>query len=503
MHSLIALRGVGLTFADHSCFENITAELRAGERIGLIGPNGAGKSSLLKLLAGEEPPGGHVDGYVERSVGLRVLRLGQFPETVAALDRSGGEVFQHEFARALRAAPDVLLLDEPGNHLDARNRSLLIRRIQNYSGAVIVASHDLKLLRACCPQLWALEANPAHNVRTAARYRLRVFAGDYDAYLRERAAEGRAHAAAEMELRARERYLRNQRDREIRRAASSRRTNRNENDRNLLRAMQERGSRTAGKHGRRTAARQERLAKEFVEHRNRGELRRVPRFHFQALEASSTGRALATVRQGTAGYGSGGPVFAPISFTLNAGDRLAVTGDNGDGKSTLLRAMISDPLIQRGGEWHVPAPGRAGVERVAHIDQFFAQLNPRRSVFEELRSVRPDWPPAQLRRHLNDALFSTNAEVARLVRDLSGGERARLSFSRVAARPPRLLLLDEINNQLDLDSREIVVSAVSEYIARGGTLMIVAHESEFLRAIGVTTELRVTRHASIRDTDAD
>lgn len=512
MHSLIVLREVGLTFADHICFENFSAELHAGDRVGLIGPNGSGKTSLLKLLAGEAAAGdsdnaAHIDGAIQRPPNLRVARSKQFPPREIA-GQSGGEIFQSEFARALREDPDVLLLDEPDNHLDEGHRARLIRRLRDFPGSLVVASHKPELLRTLCTKLWVFEERPASSARASARYRLRIFHGDYDAYRQEREIEERAHSAEFLELRSRERSIKSEQERELRRAASSRRANRGENDRNLRRGMQERASRTKGKHGRRTAAARTRLQQDIVEHRECASHRRVPRFRFNFIPEDSRRRngnsAIATVRSGSAGFQADErTIFAPLSFTLRAGESLGIRGNNGAGKSTLLAALRSAPGIYRQGEWHVPQASQDGFARIAWIDQFFAQLQPERTVLEEIMSVQPGWTHSRAREHLNDALFSTNAEIARRVADLSGGERARLSFARIAARPPRLLLLDEINNHLDLESRSTVIEALQNFARAGGAFVIASHDVDFLRALGLTSELRVFRRRPPRDSDAD
>lgn len=488
MHPPIVLQHVGVRFADHICFENFSASLYPGDRIGLIGPNGSGKTSLLKLLADELPDAAHIDGRIHPTPekhAIRAIRMHQFPLDPTKIDRSGGELFQQDFAQTLRADPELLLLDEPTNHLDQRNRRRLIRQLNAYTGTLIVATHDTQFLRECTTTLWAFETNAG-----SAGHCVRIYPGGYDAYVEERTAIARALAAEKVELKTRERSMKEHQQQEQRRAASSRRTNRNENDKNLVRAMQDRGSRTQGKHGKRSAARFTRLTEDQANHRERAAKSRTARFRFRPIEAVRPGRAILTVRDGTCGYPPATAVFATVSFTLHAGDRLAVTGNNGSGKSSLLRTLAWHPRIWRRGEWHLPDPGHTA-NQIAWIDQFFGQFETNGTVLEELQKTASDWSHAALRRHLNDALFSTNAEVHRPITDLSGGERARLSFACLAARPPRLLLLDEINNHLDRETRTAVVVALQEYVTIGGALVIVSHDADFLEAVGVTDRLEL------------
>ncbi len=499
MHALLELRNASASFADHLCFENFHARLHPGDRIGVIGPNGCGKSSLLRIIERGAAPASDsasnsayadgLEGELTGARGLRVLRMDQFP--AAPGRQSGGERVQHEFARLLRQSPDLLLLDEPGNHLDAKHRRRMLRQLRTFDGTLVIVTHDVEILRECCAKLWVFEARPAH---IAARFDIRVFDGGIDAYRRESAYEKRAHETERDELRSRERKLQQDRQREIRRAAGSRRANRGESDRNLLRKMQDRGSRTAGKHGRRSANQASELKADVAAHRERDRRAREARFRFEALPPKPGGQAILSVRDGALAFGT--PLFAPVSFMLQPGESLALVGENGAGKSTLLRSLSGgQTAARRTGEWYLPAPAnrkdQPGGERIAWIEQFFQQLPTHGSVLEALRNIRPDWDHAQLRRHLNDALFSTNADISRPVSALSGGERARLSFACIAARPPALLLLDEINNHLDLATRAAIAEALRSYCAAGGALLIVSHDPEFLEAAGVSAELRL------------
>ena len=178
------------------------------------------------------------------------------------------------------------------------------------------------------------------------------------------------------------------------------------------------------------------------------------------------------LRQASCGYTGRPAVVRDLNLQITTRGRFALLGKNGSGKSSVLRALAGDPQLWRAGEWQLPPQ-----DRVQHIDQFFSHLCSESSVRETLRRYCPaGWDEAQLRAHLNDALFSKPAQVERRVGELSGGERARLSFACVAANPPGLLLLDEISNHLDLRARTACLDLLAEF---PGAVLLVSHDAVF------------------------
>ena len=156
-------------------------------------------------------------------------------------------------------------------------------------------------------------------------------------------------------------------------------------------------------------------------------------------------------------------------------------GDNGSGKSTILKGILGDAKIFRNGTWYVPRSANIG-----YLDQHYATLNPEISVLESIAELVPTWSHIEIRRHLNDFLFRKNHETNILVKYLSGGEKARLSLAIIAAKTPSLLLLDEITNNLDLESREHVIEVLYNY---PGAMIVISHDDDFLNAIGVEDKL--------------
>ena len=164
---------------------------------------------------------------------------------------------------------------------------------------------------------------------------------------------------------------------------------------------------------------------------------------------------------------------------------MAITGDNGSGKSTLIKAILGDESVCKTGDWH-------GVkqEDIGYLDQHYGTLNPDQTVLETIANLVPHWPHAEIRRHLNAFLFRKNEEVNALVGTLSGGEKARLSLAQIAARTPKLLILDEITNNLDLETKGHVIQVLKSY---PGAMIMISHEADFLEAIEVKHYL-IIRH---------
>jgi ATPase subunit of ABC transporter with duplicated ATPase domains len=208
----------------------------------------------------------------------------------------------------------------------------------------------------------------------------------------------------------------------------------------------------------------------------------VPKF---SLSGSDAGRGMIIQISGASvGYFEGQPILSGISLSLGSGQHMAITGDNGSGKSTLIKAILGDESVCKTGEWHVIKR-----EDVGYLDQHYGTLNPDKTVLETIADLVPAWPHTEVRRHLNDFLFRKNEEVNALVRTLSGGEKARLSLAQIAAKTPKLLILDEITNNLDLETKEHVAQVLKYY---PGAMIVISHEADFLEEIGVNSYFKIT-----------
>ena len=503
---MIQLSALSKSFGDRILLDAVTWQIDDRERVGLSGPNGAGKTTLLKMLAGlEEPDGGMIVkpagltiGYLPQdglSYSGRTLReeaslafkplLDMKAEIASLEDRLGDDTASHEeheamltryselqdafrrgegytielkvttvlrglgfsdddmekptetfsggwqmriaLARLLLGRPGLLLLDEPTNHLDLDARNWLEEYLSDYPHAVILVSHDRFFLDAVVTRITEI------GMRTLTDY-----VGNYSAYIRER--------DARME---RLRQMKRDQDDEIERMQAFI---------NRFRYQATKASQVQSRI---------KMLDKIVRIEIPPERRRV-RFHFPQTQKS--GRMVMELKHVRKAYGST-RVFSDVNLHLERGDRIALIGPNGVGKSTLMR-MLSG----------VEAPD-AGTRTEGHqvVMQYFAQdeaarLDPTLTVYQTLAGDAPIHMVPNIRTILGGFLFSGD-DIEKPVRVLSGGERTRLAVARMLLRPANTLLLDEPTNHLDLDSKDVLLEALEDF---GGTLIFVSHDRYFV-----------------------
>ncbi|GHJ16848.1 ABC-F family ATP-binding cassette domain-containing protein [Micromonospora sp. AKA38] len=499
-----------------------------GGRTGLVAPNGSGKTTLLRLIAGElRPTAGAVTvrgvlGYlpqhlpfavdqtvaqvlgVDRAVAaLHAIEAGDAREehftavgddwdveerTHAelvrlglgglALDRrlgtlSGGQVISLGLVGQLLRRPDVLLLDEPTNNLDEAARERLTAVLRGWTGCLLVASHDRALL------------DEMDRIAALAPDELRWYGGDFTAYEQavraEREVVQRQVRGAEQDLKRQKRELQQARERAARRAATAAR---NLPDAGLARIVagglkrdaQVSAGRAAETHAARLGDAQHRLDQASRAARQDDKIvidlpdTAVPAgrtvFHGERLCAEYAGRQ----------------VFDGIDLTVRGPERIALTGANGTGKSTLLRLVSGDQQPTAGTATRVEG-------RVAYLSQRLDLLDPARTVAENLAAFAPGLADAERMNLLARFLFRGD-RVHLPVRVLSGGELLRATLACVlnAEPAPQLLLLDEPTNNLDLDSVAQLAGALGGY---RGALLVVSHDPRFLADLGVDRWLRL------------
>ncbi len=202
-----------------------------------------------------------------------------------------------------------------------------------------------------------------------------------------------------------------------------------------------------------------------------------------------------SISQGSVAYDAHQPILSDINFSLIGDERIALCGDNGSGKSTFIKALLNDPSVLRQGEWLTPKN-----DDIGYLDQHYSLLQNNETVFDSIKNAAPHWPELQIRRHLTDFLFFNNDEVYAKVPTLSGGERARLCLAQIAARSPALLILDEITNNLDLETREHVIQVLKAY---PGTLLVICHDNDFLNEIAVIDYYYCQNNRIIRHGNSD
>jgi ATP-binding cassette subfamily F protein 3 len=503
---VIQLSQVSKAFGDRVLLDTVTWQIDARERVGLSGPNGAGKTTLLKMLAEiDEPDAGAIvkpagltigylpqDGLVhggrtlreEASLAFKALldmkaeiasleeRLGdehashadheamltRYSELQDAFRRSegysidlkvttvlrglgfsdgdldkdtatfsGGWQMRIALARLLLGRPGLLLLDEPTNHLDLDARNWLEEYLSEYPHAVILVSHDRFFLDAVVTRITEI------GMRTLADY-----VGNYSAYIKER--------DARME---RLRHMKKEQDDEIERIQA------------FINRFRYQATKAAQVQSR------IKMLEKIVPIEIPPERKRV---HFHFPQCQKSGRMVLELKHARKTYGAT-RVFNDVNLHLERGDRIALIGPNGVGKSTLMR-MLSGVEQPDGG-------ARAEGHNV--VMQYFAQdeaatLDPTLTVYQTLAGDAPIHMVPHIRTILGGFLFSGD-DIEKSVRVLSGGERTRLAVARMLLRPANTLLLDEPTNHLDLDSKDVLLEALEDF---GGTLIFVSHDRYFI-----------------------
>ncbi|WP_304168623.1 ABC-F family ATP-binding cassette domain-containing protein [Phenylobacterium aquaticum] len=526
MSAFLTLDAVSFKTSDgHPLLDNLTLAFGA-ERTGLVGRNGVGKTTLIRLMLGELRPAsgavavrGHV-GVLRQALspppGARVGDLLGVSESLARLDRiaagqgrdddfadadwalearlaealaevgladldldrpapelSGGQVTRVALAGLLVAQPDLLLLDEPTNNLDAEARALVIRVLRRWKGGAIVVSHDRELLRAMdrIVELTSLGA--------------RTYGGNYDLYAarkaEEAAAAARDLAEAERALARVGREAQQARERKDRRDAAGKRfAAKRSEPKIMLGAMAERAEMSGGRA--QLLAERQAAAAEADLAAAQGRVERSRRLGFDLPSCGLPGgRTVLAFEDVAFGYPGGPPLITGLDLRLTGPERVAVTGANGSGKTSLIR-LATGQLT--------PGSGQVtrGVE-AALLDQQTAMLGDDETLAQAFRRLNPEASDNIARAALARFLFR-GAAADRQIGSLSGGERLRAALACVlnATRPPQLLILDEPTNHLDLDSIAAVEAALGGY---DGAILVVSHDRDFLDAIGITREVRL------------
>ena len=462
MRSPISLKDVSLSFSNKKCFESFSTQIYPGSRIAIIGRNGSGKSSLLHILHQKiSPSGGEISIPNHVNVGYVEQVINDFNNL------SGGQRLNKRLSEALAQFPDLLLLDEPTNHLDKENRKSLMQMLRRYQGTLIIVSHDTELLRNCIDTLWHIDNNKIHE-----------FTGSYDDYMRK-IRQKRASIEKELALLARDKKdAHSALMKEQKRAAKSKVKGQKSIDQRkwptiVSKSKALRAEQTSGKKKSAIDRKKQQLTEQLSNLRVPESI--LPKFSLTTENISAND--LLSISGADIGYSKDKRILRNVSLSLGGKERIAICGKNASGKSTLLKSILGQEGVFTTGSWHFPRS-----ERMGYLDQHYSNLRPDFSIVDHIKDLRPDWSEVDTRRHLNDFLFRNNEEVFQLTANLSGGEKARASLSMIAAKTPRLLILDEVTNNLDLETKEHVIQVLKEY---PGAMIVVSHEEDFLKAIGI------------------
>lgn len=516
---MISITNLEKTYGDRTLFADVSAQLNAGQRYGLVGANGSGKTTLLNVLTGDlEASAGEV--AAARRLRMGILRQDQFlyedhkilhvalmghqelwkvmQEKEALLadaendfdaDRfseledlvqsydgysaearaamileglglpadihhdplstlSGGFKLRVLLAQVLAGAPDVLLLDEPTNHLDILSIRWLETFLRDFAGLVVVISHDHRFLDNVCTDILDVD------YQTVTEYR-----GNYTKFMQakqhERERREKGIAKREAEIAHHQKFV----DRFRAKASKARQAQ------SKVRMI-------------------EKKADELVELPPSS--RRYPTFKFQ--QQRDSGRDVLRIK-GIRKAFDDNEVLHGVDLLVQRGDRLAIMGPNGIGKSTLLKIIMNDLAPDEGEiEWgYETHPGYFAQD---HKDDF---NQPNSTAESWIWDTCPDQTIGFVRGHLAMMLF-TGDDVEKRLNSLSGGEAARLVFSKLAIARPNVLVLDEPTNHLDLESIEALVEGLKAF---DGTLILVSHDRWFVGQLA--TRIVEIRPGEVRD----
>jgi len=468
-------------------FEDASVSVSSRHKVGLVGRNGAGKSTLLRLIMGEleadsggikiqrdtrvgtvaqETPEGDqtprefvLEADAERSALLTEAETAEDPIRIAEIHArltdigsetaparaaailaglgfdeeaqnwplnrfSGGWRMRVALAATLFSKPDLLLLDEPSNHLDLETRLWLESHLVAYQGTIVLISHDRYLLNTIVDTIVHLDD-----------LRLTVYRGDYDHFEKERRQRQELRAAEFSKQLEQRRHMQAFIDRFRYKASKARQAQ------SRIKALE----------------RMDELRPVRPDHE--------VAFNFPYPEPMAP--PLIALDNASVGYSEGQPVLKRLGLTLDMDDRIALLGENGNGKTTLLRLLMGELKAMSGAVRH-SSKMRVGYFAQEQADAF----DPDRTAREELALRMPDVLETKLRSHLGRFGFTQDRANVK-VGSLSGGEKAKLLFACITRHAPHVLLLDEPTNHLDIDSRQALVGAISAY---EGAVILVTHD---------------------------
>ncbi len=489
---MLNLNGITVRLGGRTILDRATAALPPYGRVGLIGRNGAGKSTLMKVMIGSleaddgslEMPKGTRIGYIaqeapagdstpfdtvlaadtERAAlmieseqeGLDPDRMAEVHERLIAIDAytaparasrilvglgfdeemqgrpldsfSGGWKMRVALASLLFSQPDLLLLDEPSNHLDLEATLWLENFLKGYPAMMVVISHERDLLNNVVDHILHLENG-----------QVTLYAGGYDSFERQRAERAAQLAAAKAAQDAQRAKLQDYIARNSARAS--------------------------------TAKQAQSRAKALARMQPVQAMVDDPTLSFDFPSPDELKPPLVTLDLASVGYSAGNPVLERLNLRIDPDDRIALLGRNGNGKTTLAR-LLAAQLTPMDGAMQSSGKMRVGYFTQYQVEELDGDDTPLEHMTRQMKGATPGAVRAQLGR-----FGFSGAKATTKVGKLSGGERARLALALITRDAPHMLILDEPTNHLDVDAREALVQALNEY---EGTVVLVSHDRHML-----------------------
>lgn len=484
---MLSIDGITVRLGGRPILDAASATVPKGARVGLIGRNGAGKSTLMKAIIGEiEPDEGEISkpsgariGYIAQSAPSGAVtpievvlaadiersalmaeaesnadpdRLGEVYERLLAIDAysaparaarilsglgfdeamqeapmdsfSGGWRMRVALGALLFSEPEILMLDEPSNHLDLEATLWLEDFLKSYPATLVVISHERDLLNKVVDHILHLQGG-----------KLALYPGGYDAFEKQRAERAAQLAAAKASQDAQRARLQDYVARNSARAS--------------------------------TAKQAQSRAKMLAKMQPIAALMEDPSLSFDFPDPAELRSPIVSLDNAAVGYGEAPPVLQRLNMRIDASDRIALLGRNGNGKTTLARLLAAEMAPREGG---INAQGKM---KTGYFTQYQVEELPEGETPLVLMGRAMDGKPAgAVRAQLGRFGFSGSRAETK-VEKLSGGERARLALAIITREAPHLLILDEPTNHLDVDARESLIQALNDY---SGAVILISHD---------------------------
>ncbi|MBM2804084.1 MAG: transporter ATP-binding protein [Deltaproteobacteria bacterium] len=484
---MIKINQLSKSYFARELFTDVVFQMNAGDRLGLVGRNGHGKSTLFKLILGEEEPDagqiavprnyrvGHLEQHLhftqptilaEAALGLPEeeshsiykaeailfgLGFSQADLEKAPREFSGGFQIRINLAKLLLSEPNLLLLDEPTNYLDITSVRWIARFLANFKGELILISHDRDFMDSVTTHTAVIHRQKIRKFEggTAKAYAQIILEDEIHEKTRANEDKKRAHAEAFI---------------------------------NRFRAQASKAKMVQSR-----IKMLERLPK-------LDDLGEIESLDFEFRHAPFAAKTLLETRNIAFGYSPDHLLFRDINLTINARDRIGVIGNNGKGKSTLLN-VLSGGLKPLTGELKAHPDMKLGYFGQTNIQR----LNPKSTIEQEIEHTNPALTRTQVRNICGTMMFGGDLALKR-ISVLSGGEKSRTLLGKILAHPSNLLLLDEPNNHLDMESIDALIESLQRF---PGALLIVTHNEGILRALATRLIVFHRGRVDVLDTGYD